>query len=84
VLVSLGDGDEVVDEDVDECCRLGEAVVRQEEPGLRTRRMESADASSSGSSLDRAAYAFALASAGGAPVLASAGRYTPRACEDRQ
>jgi hypothetical protein len=52
VLVSLGDGDEVVDEDVDECCRL-EAVVRREEPGLGTRRDGVRGASSSGSSLDR-------------------------------
>jgi hypothetical protein len=45
-------------------------VVRQE-PGLGTRRDGVRGASSSGSSLDRA-YAFALASAGRAPVLASA------------
>jgi hypothetical protein len=64
-VLALGDGDEVVDEDVDECCRLGEAVVRREEPGLGTSTMESAGASSSGSSLDRAGVRTALASAGG-------------------
>jgi hypothetical protein len=53
VLVSLGDGDEVVDEHVDECCRLGEAVVRRGSRGSGLSTRWSPQSSSSGSSLDR-------------------------------